>query len=578
MIKPSHYDDDGYVIQFFRSAMPSNTLAALSALAHDCRDRKILGEEVDMRFTEIDETNLRVNVRNLAQMIHRDGGRGLIGLVGVQSNQYPRALDLAREFRERHLDVCIGGFHVSGCLAMLPGITPELQEAMDMGVSLFAGEAEGRLDKVLLDAWNGELKPLYNHMQDLPSLEGAPTPILDAKVVKRTAGSHSSFDAGRGCPYLCSFCTIINVQGRKSRFRSARDIEHIIRANHAQGIRRFFITDDNFARNRNWEAIFDRLIEMRSKQHGDDFNLVLQVDTMCHRIPHFIEKSVKAGTKRVFIGLENINPDSLKGAKKGQNRITEYRAMLQAWRAHGVITTAGYIIGFPGDSADSVVRDVEIIKRELPVDILEFFFLTPLPGSADHKRLFEQGVRMDPDLNKYDLSHVTTAHDRMSKEEWERAYRLAWETYYSDEHCRTLLKRARASGLHVGKIVETITWFYGSVQWEGVHPLESGVFRMKYRKDRRPGFPIEKPIIFHVKYVAGLLAKTVKLVRLFLRYHPYRKRLDADPQAVNYTDLSLTPVTEGELERLEIYNASESSRAAAERAQRMSRRRTHIAP
>ena len=102
----------------------------------------------------------------------------------------------------------------------------------------------------------------------------------------------------------------------------------------------------------------------------------------------------------MFIGLENINPENLLAAKKRQNRITEYREMLQAWREAGAITCAGYIIGFPADTKDSILRDVEIIKRELPLDILEFFILTPLPGSEDHKILWEQGIWMDPDLNK----------------------------------------------------------------------------------------------------------------------------------------------------------------------------------
>jgi len=78
-----------------------------------------------------------------------------------------------------------------------------------------------------------------------------------------TAGGVTSFDAGRGCPYQCSFCTIINVQGRKSRRRSPDDVEKIVRANIAQGARSFFITDDNFARNKDWEAILDRLIYLR---------------------------------------------------------------------------------------------------------------------------------------------------------------------------------------------------------------------------------------------------------------------------------------------------------------------------
>src|SRR5207248_11507632 len=116
---------------------------------------------------------------------------------------------------------------------------------------------------VLQDAYAATLRPLYNFMSDLPDMSNQPMPILPAQHVRRTAGTLSSVDLGRGCPYQCSFCTIINVQGRKSRFRSADDLEAVIRANVAQNINRFFITDDNFARNRNWEAFFDRLIWLR---------------------------------------------------------------------------------------------------------------------------------------------------------------------------------------------------------------------------------------------------------------------------------------------------------------------------
>ena len=109
-----------------------------------------------------------------------------------------------------------------------------------MGISFFAGECEeGRLDEVLQDAWNGKLKPLYNYMDKLPALTGEPPPFLPRKHVQRTSGSLSSIDLGRGCPYQCSFCTIINVQGRKRRFRTPDDLEKIVRENHAQGIKTF---------------------------------------------------------------------------------------------------------------------------------------------------------------------------------------------------------------------------------------------------------------------------------------------------------------------------------------------------
>ena len=112
-------------------------------------------------------------------------------------------------------------------------------------------------------------------------------------------------------------------------------------------------------------------------------------------------------------------------AKKRQNKITEYRQMLLSWKNAGVLIYAGFIMGFPGDTPETMLRDIEIIKKELALDILEFLYLTPLPGSEDHKMLWHKGVWMDPDMNKYDLEHVTAAHPKMTREEWEKAYHAA---------------------------------------------------------------------------------------------------------------------------------------------------------
>src|SRR5256885_352752 len=385
MIKPTHYDDDGYPIQWVRSAIPSNTLACLNSLAEDARQREVLGTSVDIQLHTYDETNHRVRPDRIIKMIRKSGGQALIGLVGVQSNQFHRAVDLAR-----------------------------------------------------------------------------------------------------GCPYQCSFCTIINVQGRKSRYRSPDDLETTVRANYAQGIKRFFVTDDNFARNREWEKLFDRMILLR--EEGMNIGFTIQVDTLCHKIPNFIEKAAKAGVRRVFIGLENINPDNLISAKKRQNKITDYREMLQKWRNHGAITYAGYILGFPADTKESILRDIEIIKRELPVDILEVFFLTPLPGSEDHKVMLAKGVWMDDDINKYDLNHRVSHHPRMSDREWEEVYRAAWLAYYTPDHIRTIMRRTAACP--VGRpdtTLSTILWFYLMMLFEGGHPLEGGAFRLKFRRDRRAG-------------------------------------------------------------------------------------------
>src|SRR5205085_9822396 len=111
-----------------------------------------------------------------------------------------------------------------------------------------------------------------------------------------------------------------------------------------------------------------------------------------------------------FVGIENIHPENLAHAKKRQNRIAEYRPMLEALRAHRIGIYAGYILGFPEDTPERIARDVATIQRELPLDLLEFFILTPLPGSEDHRKLYHAGASLDPDLNKYDQEHTVADH------------------------------------------------------------------------------------------------------------------------------------------------------------------------
>lgn len=566
LIKPSHYDDDGYLIQWWRGFVPSSSLSSIYGLALDGQRRRILGDGVDLEIEAHDETNVKVPIRSIIRRFKRNSNRGIVLLIGVQTNQFARAVDIARQFRAAGIQVAIGGFHVSGCLAMLPEMPPEMKDALALGITLFAGEAEGRLDELLAAAFEKRLAPVYNFMADLPALEGAPLPFLPVKYVKRYSGELGCFDAGRGCPFSCSFCTIINVQGRKSRYRSADDIEQLIRAHAAQGVRSFFITDDNFARNRNWEAILDRIIELRRRDRLK-IHIIMQVDTMCHKIPNFVEKSARAGCKKVFIGLESINPDSLKGASKGQNRITEYRRMLQAWKRAKVLTYAGYILGFPSDTPASIERDIRIIQRELPIDIMEFFVLTPLPGSKDHQQMYLRGEPMEADTNKYDAEHATTGHARMSAAEWQDIYQRAWHLYYSPAHIETLIKRAVACGMPSRRVTSMILYFYGSPAFERVHPLQSGILRRKSRAQRRPGFPRENPLGFFARRAREMAATYLRVLRFFWRLKRLRRKIENDPASRHYTDVALSPVVDDEFGAgLELYHATDSARRAAEQA------------
>jgi hypothetical protein len=271
----------------------------------------------------------------------------------------------------------------------------------------------------------------------------------------------------------------------------------------------------------------------------------------------------------VFIGLENVNPDNLMAAKKRQNKITEYRKMLLAWKAQGIITLAGYILGFPADTPATIRRDIEIIKRELAVDMLEFFCLTPLPGSEDHQKLWTNGIAMDADLNRYDLEHVCTGHPRMSQQEWERIYQEAWTLYYTPDHMRTLLMRAAATGVPIRSLATLLFLFATTMQLERVHPLQGGILRLKHPSELRPGLKCPPASLFWLRFLGTSAAKYARMIAMYLRVARWRRAIERDPNACAYTDQALSPVADDEESTLDLLTKTDGAAASIARAKRV---------
>ena len=162
---------------------------------------------------------------------------------------------------------------------------------------------------------------------------------------------------------------------------------------------------------------------------------------------------------------------------------------------------------FPTDTPESVPRDIQIIQRELPIDLLEPHCLTPLPGSEDHQRLYKAGAYLDPDLNKYDLEHVTTAHSTMTAEQWEKMYQDAWRpTIRRSTWRRSCAERWPPQQCRQHAFL--LLWFYGCISLEKVHPLQGGYLRRKFRKDRRPTLPVESPFVFYPRYSSTWFGNT----------------------------------------------------------------------
>ena len=225
----------------------------------------------------------------------------------------------------------------------------------------------------------------------------------------------------------------------------------------------------------------------------------------------------------MFIGLENINPESLMGGEEVGPRSGNIATCCRRGGALAM-TWAGYILGFPTDTPESIARDIDTIKRELPIDILEFFFLTPLPGSEDHKVLHLKGAWMEKDMNNYDLEHVCANHAIMSADTWRGVYRDAWARYYSDAHVETVLRRAVASGINHLKIVDATTVFSAWSRIERVHPLQFGYVRRKPRTQRLHGLPVLNPLVFYPWRASDFLSVAGKWAALALRYRKILRR------------------------------------------------------
>jgi hypothetical protein len=191
--------------------------------------------------------------------------------------------------------------------------------------------------------------------------------------------------------------------------------------------------------------------------------------------------------------------------------------------------------------------------------------------------MFRAGTWMDPDLNKYDLHHITAKHQRMSPEEWAYAYREAWKRYYSWDHCETIFRRSGAAKSNFGHVLFGVAWFKGCMEVEDVHPVECGVVRRKVRRNRRSTMPIEPAWKFYPKYWSEVVAKTTHWAWIYMRLRLMYLKVKHDPNRRTYTDLALTPIKDDEVETHELYKTDEAH-AYLEQQRRLEMARQGILP
>src|SRR5438552_3866490 len=341
-IKPSKYDDRGRVAYFWRGVLPNNTLtvlAALNAAYNRLRADDDIHVETVLWDEQVDGPIVPATVRAIQEKGVEDGVEVIIGLAGVQTNQYPRGRDLALQFRRAGFPVLFGGFHVSG----YPDSRTFLESC---GVTTVVGEAQTLWAEILDDYRRGALRPSYSVTDGIrartggadivvPLITEAQLPaISDAYLSRFASANMTTIDTSRGCPFTCSYCSVKNVMGRTMRARDPQAVVRWIRdAGEHHGIDSLFIVDDDFFRSPSWEPILEGMAEYR--RQGNKLSFMMQVDAEAaafddlkpgekpssqrQKCERFLRLAAEAGCYSAFVAFETFNPQYLLGVTKVQN-------------------------------------------------------------------------------------------------------------------------------------------------------------------------------------------------------------------------------------------------------------------
>ena len=291
-IKPSRYDEKGYV-QFYRyGVQPNNTLTVLKALNETFNQLYAAERNVYLETVIWDEICDGVvspeTIQAIKEKAAEDGVELLIGLAGVQSNQYPRGRNLALQFVAKGVTTMMGGFHVSG-----------YAESRDFlhscGITTIVGEAENLWGEIIEDFLRGKLRLNYavtdgirakTGQEDIivPVITESQLPMVDDRYLTRFfSPTMTTIDTSRGCPFTCSYCSVKNVMGRTMRSREPNAVVRWVRdavCNH--GIESLFLVDDDFFRSPRWEEILTGLIGVKKEFPKLSFMMQVDVDASCY--------------------------------------------------------------------------------------------------------------------------------------------------------------------------------------------------------------------------------------------------------------------------------------------------------
>lgn len=466
LLKPSKYDIDGNLETFRWGFMPNSTLPYLRGLTPPNID----GFDIDC--IAVDEC-VQCDCGYLEELKAGAGERKLVCLVGVQSHQMHRALDLAAFAVANGSMALIGGPHVMTC---------DTAELHDRGVSFCVAEADLVWDDILRDACRGSLAPLYGESRRWqPHLKGSVALPPSRQDLKRYVVPMLGLYPARGCPFSCNFCSVVKIAGHRIRSQPVDVTMASMRAAKAAGVRQIMITSDNFNKYPDASNLLQAMIDERI-----DIPFFVQCDTQLGRQPKLLDLLSKAGCQEIFLGVECFDRQTLVEAGKRQNRPEVYGQIAAMCRDAGISSHFSNIIGFPSQDRAAVREHLAHLK-EIGPTWASFYILCPIPGTDQYASFKDQGIITEKNLDRFDATCLTWAHPHFGNAEIKD---LLFECYRSFSSWSHAFRNAFTSRTGIEGRLNSIRSAFGNTIFNRVcalkrmHPMSGGFLRQRIQNMR----------------------------------------------------------------------------------------------
>lgn len=466
IVKPSKYGADGFVERFRWGFMPNSTVPYLRSLTPE----RVAGLPCEIHA--VDEY-VQTDLAYLSLLQPAPGVRVLLALVGVQSHQLHRALDLAALARERGACAVIGGPHPMTCdTSMLQG----------RGASFALSEAELAWPRILADAAEGQLLPVYGRERRWQ--EALDPPVLVPPLrrdLKRYVVPLLGVYPARGCPYSCNFCSVIKIAGHQVRSQPVATTLATLRAARSAGVRFVMFTSDNFNKYREARELLEAMIEEEIR-----LPFFVQCDAQIERQEDLVELLARAGCYQIFVGAESFDTAALRAAHKFHNAPEKYGRIVSLCRRYGISSHFSNILGFPSDTREGILEHLTTLRRLGP-DVASFYILTPIPGTEQYEDFRREGWITESNLDRFDGSCMTWRHPRLSGDELTGLLFRCYREFYgvSDVVRKSARMASRCRDFRRGAALFAVAGYSAEsrlASWRRLHPMAGGLARV--RRDR----------------------------------------------------------------------------------------------